>query len=60
MKFQDLLGNNVYNFTRIMGSTTSIIKDGKIVFKETNKKIQYIQPTNKHEKKNSVNLLLLI
>lgn len=50
LKFQDFLGNNIYNFTRIIGSTTSVIKDGKIVFKETNKKVQYIEPINKQEK----------
>lgn len=50
MEFKDLLGSNITTFTRHIGSTKYVIEDGNIVFKEVNKRFQYMQPTPKHSK----------
>jgi hypothetical protein len=50
MEFKDFLGANIYSFTRHIGSTKYIIENSEIVFKEVDKRFQFMQPTPKHSK----------
>ena len=50
MTFKDKLGINLESFIREIGSTKFYIENGKIVFKETIKKFQFMQPSSKHGK----------
>lgn len=50
MEFKDFLGSSITSFSRLIGSTKYIIENSEIVFKEVNKRFQYMQPTPKHSK----------